>query len=198
MVLNALTAACGVLLVAAITPGPNNLIVLRVTASGGLPAAWPAIAGIVLGGLAMLGIVVAGSESALSQWPYLRTVAATAGAAYLCWLGLRLMRPRDAEQGDAPLPTSLAGLFCFQFLNPKSWMMVVILVAAFPPLGMSATFAHLAPAFVLIPTACLLAWALAGRSLAAWIRIPAVRRKVDRAMGAALILSAILLFQPVQ
>ena len=49
-----LFAVCGLLCVAAITPGPNNLVVLRASSQGGIRAALPAIAGIVLGGLLLL------------------------------------------------------------------------------------------------------------------------------------------------
>lgn len=43
--MTSLAPAIGLMLVAAITPGPNNLEVLRAAASGGMPAAIPAIAG---------------------------------------------------------------------------------------------------------------------------------------------------------
>lgn len=193
MLPNALIAATGMLLIAALTPGPNNWVVLRAAANGGLAAAWPAIGGIVLGGLAMLGLAVVGLGSTFAQSEVLRTAVAVGGAAYLIWLGVSLMRNRTADEDGAPLPTGWTGLFGFQFLNPKSWAMVLTLVAAFPHLSMPATFAYLAPAFLLIPTACLLLWAAAGARLSAHFRNPTVRRGIDRAMGAALIVSAGLL-----
>jgi len=193
MLSNSLAAAAGLLLIAALSPGPNNLVVLRAAAHGGLSAAWPAIGGIVLGGLALLGLVLAGPGSTFAHWPPLRTVVAIAGAAYLCWMALGLMRPSHVDAGSTALPTGMTGLFVFQFLNPKSWVMVLSLVAAFPPVGLAETFAWLAPAFVVIPTACLLAWAMAGRRLAAYYQDRATRRWIDRAMGVALFASALLL-----
>src|SRR5690606_38853453 len=95
MLSNSLAAAAGLLLIAALSPGPNNLVVLRAAAHGGLSAAWPAIGGIVLGGLALLGLVLAGPGSTFAHWPPLRTVVAIAGAAYLCWMALGLMRPSN-------------------------------------------------------------------------------------------------------
>ena len=190
---NALIAAAGMLLVAALTPGPNNLAVLRVAASGGASAAWPAIGGVVLGGLAMLGLTVAGFAWTYAQWPFLSTAVAAGGAIYLGWLGFGLLRARTGEVDAPALPAGGWGLFGFQFLNPKSWVMVLSIVAAFPQAGMHETFAYLAPAFLLIPTACLWLWAMAGLRLAPHLRDPAILGWVDRAMGIALIASALLL-----
>lgn len=193
MLSNAFVAAAGLLLVAALTPGPNNFVVLRAAAGGGVSAAWPAILGVVSGGIVMLGFGVLGLATVFSQWPFLRVAIATGGAAYLCWLAIGLMRTGTGDGGHAPLPTGAVGLFVFQFLNPKGWVMVLSVVSAFPPLGMSTTFIRLAPAFLLIPTACLWLWAIAGRYLATHVREPVVRRRIDRVMGMALLVNAVLL-----
>ncbi len=192
MILNALLAASSLLLVAALTPGPNNLVVLRAAAAGAPATVWSAIGGIVLGGLAMLALVAA-SGSALGGLPWLRSLIAVAGAGYLAWLGLAMLRRPASNEPDAPLPAGFAGLFAFQFLNPKSWVMVLSLVAAFPRQDAAATFVMLAPLFLLIPGVCLLVWAFAGRRLASLLRAPAARRRFDRLMGLALIASAVLL-----
>ncbi len=192
MLLSALIAASGLLLVATLSPGPNNLVVLRTAAQGGIAAAWPSILGIVLGGVTLLGVAITVGASA-SAWPQARTVIAVAGAIYLGWLGLRLLHARGDEHASAALPAGITGLFCFQFLNPKSWVMALSLVAAFPPLGMVQTLAWLIPLFLLIPTASLLLWALLGQQLATHLRNPGLRRRVDRIMGLALLASACLL-----
>jgi len=193
MVSNSLMAAAGLLLISTLSPGPNNLVVLRAAAHGGLQAAGPAIAGIVLGGLAMLGLVLAGLGSTFSHSSSLRTVVATGGAGYLAWLGIGLMRAHAGNEDRTALPAGLAGLFGFRFLNPKSWVMVLSIVAAFPPVGLATTLAWLAPAFVLIPTASLLLWASAGQRLAVHFQHPTTRRRIDCAMGVALLACAILL-----
>ncbi len=192
MILNALLAASSLLLVAALTPGPNNLVVLRAAAAGAPATLWAAASGIVLGGLVMLALVTT-FGSALGGLPLLRSLIAMAGAGYLAWLGLAMLFRTAADRHDAPLPAGFAGLFAFQFLNPKSWVMVLSLVAAFPMQDTFATFVMLAPLFLLIPSMCLLLWAFAGRRLAGVLRAPAARRRFDRFMGLALIASAVLL-----
>ena len=191
MTFHALLAASALLLVAALTPGPNNLVVLR-TAAMGPAALWPAMGGVVLGGVAMLALVVT-AGSMLGDLPLLRTAVAAAGATYLGWLGLTMLHGPAARDQGAPLPAGFTGLFAFQFFNPKSWVMVLSLVASFPQQDAATILAWLAPLFLAIPSACLLLWALAGRHLAPRLQAPATRRSFDRIMGLALLASAVLL-----
>jgi threonine/homoserine/homoserine lactone efflux protein len=212
-----LIGAAGALAAAALTPGPNNFVVMRTAARRGLAGALSAIAGIILGSLAMLAVVVAGAGAAFAAVPRLRAALAVAGCSYLVFLGARLVagagagvqgrleaapvrRPdradavtvhRPASQED--LPAGTAGLFGFQFVNPKSWILVLTVAAAAPAEGGPlAQFARLAPLFAVIPAAALLLWAalgvaakgLAGGPGGAWL---------DRALGGLLVVSALAL-----
>ena len=58
--MNPLLPAAALILVAAITPGPNNLVVMHAAAQRGLRAALPPITGIVLGSLALYAVALAG------------------------------------------------------------------------------------------------------------------------------------------
>lgn len=184
-------AIATLLLVAAATPGPNTLVVLRTAAAAGFARALPAIGGIVLGGLALLALVVAGPGAALGEWPALRMPIAAGGALYLAWLGLRLVRAGSSGRGQSALPAGVGGLFVFQFLNPKGWLMLLTAVAASPAHGALATFTGLAPLVAGIPAICLLLWAALGRLLARWLDRPGVRRWTDRVLGALLLASAV-------
>ena len=191
-----LLAACGLLLVAAITPGPNNLVVLRAAGRAGVRGALPAIAGIVGGGLLLLAVTALGAGAAFAAHPPLRRWTGAIGALYLAWLGVSLgvagIAPRHAAAAPAALPAGTLGLIGFQFLNPKSWVIVLSVLAAMPATGLS-DYLPLAGLFVLVPALCLLLWAALGAWLARWLVRPAVRRGVDLAMGAALVACAFLL-----
>ncbi len=89
--MDALIAAAGILLVGAITPGPNNFVVMTAGARAGITGAFPALAGIILGTLAMTAVVVFGAGAAFAAEPRLRTALTTAGCLYLAWLGLQLL-----------------------------------------------------------------------------------------------------------
>jgi threonine/homoserine/homoserine lactone efflux protein len=182
--------------VAAITPGPNNLVVLRAAGHAGLRGALPAIAGIVCGGLLLLAVTALGAGAVFAAHPPLRRLAGAIGALYLIWLGLSLcaagVAPRHAAATSTALPAGSLGLIGFQFLNPKSWVIVLTVLAAMPVTGLRDCL-PLAGLFVLIPTLCLLLWAALGAWLARWLVRPRVRRGVDIVMGALLVACAFLL-----
>ncbi len=179
-------------LVAAITPGPNNFVVLRAAARAGLAAALPAIATIVAGSLALLALVGAGARANKAPEPRLRTLITVAGAACLVWLGLGLMRTRSGAGPAAPrqaAPTGVIPLFGFQFLNPKGWIMVLTATSAAP----GVAWWHLAAVFAIVPALCLLVWSVLGSAFSRLLARPVAAARFDRVMGALLITSAIAL-----
>ena len=188
-----LLSISGLILVSAITPGPNNVIVLKRAMAGGARGAVGAIVAIVVGGVSMFALAQSGLATLLDARPAPRDGVLLAGAAYIAWLGLRMLRARDdmptvqAPRGNAAM------LAAFQFVNPKAWTLVVTTVAAY-----EAQAAHAAASaltlpllFAAIATASLFAWALFGQLAQRRLRSPVARRRFDRGMGALLIASAI-------
>ncbi|HET9451618.1 MAG TPA: LysE family transporter [Aggregicoccus sp.] len=183
----------------ALTPGPNNLVVLRAGARAGWRDALPAIAGIVLGGLALLAVVALGGGALFARLPGARLLVAVAGCLYLGMLGGRLLvaslraeAPPDAHRAGE-LPTGVLALFGFQFLNPKSWVLTLTSVSTSQTGTGGEALMGLAALFVLLPAACLAAWALLGALLSTALRRQRVRAWFDRLMGLLLLLSALLL-----
>jgi threonine/homoserine/homoserine lactone efflux protein len=200
-VMDHLIAVTVLLAVAAITPGPNNLVVLRTAGRCGLRGALPAIGGIVAGGLLVLALAMLGAGTLFAAYPSSQRWIGIAGALYLAWLGGLLFvgglrpAPVDGQPATRALPSGVLGLIGFQFLNPKSWVMVLTALATVHAIEPHGDLA-LVLLFVLIPTPCLLLWASLGAVLARWLARPNVRRSVDAGMGALLLASAGLLLHP--
>ena len=182
------------LFVAAATPGPNNLVVLRTAARNGWRAALPGAAGIIAGGLMLLAVVIAGAGKLFVAWPPLRAAVEVGGAACLAWMGAWMCFSAGRHTEAPWFPAGVPGLFAFQFLNPKAWVMVLTVVAALPAMRATDTLLRLAPLFVCIPALCLLSWALLGGALSRHLARPRVRTWTDRVLGALLVLAALLLF----
>ena len=195
--MSAVLGIIGLVTVAALSPGPNNLIVLRTASRSGVAGAVPAIAGVVSGGLAMLAVARFATAAAFAAGPGIRGAVAVAGATYLGWLGLGLIRhagrahPAATRARGLPV-ASVSGLFAFQFLNPKSWVMVMTAVSA-SPTGEAASWWPLAAVFTAIPTVCLLLWASLGAAMAQHLARPRVAAWFDRAMGMVLLATAVAL-----
>lgn len=187
----------GLVAVAAITPGPNNLVVMRTAARSGLVGTLPAIAGVVLGGLALLALVSAGAGAAFAAEPRMRTAITALGCLYLAWLGVRLIvgSSGDDQVGEPTrLPAGVMGLFGYQLLNPKAWIMVLTASSAATH-GEDAVraFVQLGVLFAVIPTGCLLLWSWSGSLLTRWLQRSRVRLWLDRVMGGLLIGFSIVL-----
>jgi threonine/homoserine/homoserine lactone efflux protein len=197
-----LIAGATLVFAAAITPGPNNFLVLRIAIDHGVKAALPAIAGIVLGGLVMLALAQFGLAALFNEHAWLRTIFVMGGGAYLAGLGALLVwrsfapAATSTHSGDSA-PRSALALLAFQFVNPKSWTLVLTVVAATQLAadggGRLAVTGALFALLVAIPFACLLAWAAFGRVAARLLHDRSARACFDGVMGALLALSAIAL-----
>lgn len=188
-----LAAIAVLLFTGAITPGPNNLLVLRAAAERGWRGSLSGIAAIVGGSVVLLALAVAGVGTLFATWPGARSAIGLAGAIYLAWLGIGLLRAApttDAERARVERPVAL---FVFQFLNPKGWLLMLVVAAAAPSGDLFATLLRLAPLTVAITAACLLLWAAIGHVLVDAFADPARRDWIDRACALALFACAVSL-----
>lgn len=186
-----LLAVAGLVTVGAATPGPNNLAVFRSAARGGIAAALPTMAGILAGGLVLVMVCWGGAGMLLDRLPGLRRVLTLAGCAYLAWLGVRLLGNSFRtlrDDGRAELPAGVTGVFLFQFLNPKAWVMVLTAVS-FSGAGWLDAL-RLAAVFTVIPACFLILWSALGAVLNRALQWPDCRRWFDRAVGTLLVACA--------
>ena len=88
-------------------PGPNSLFVLSVAARQGMRDGYRAALGVFVGdGLLMLASV-AGLAPLLAAYPQVFTVLKLAGAGYLAWMGVGLLRAGIQQWRQRRLPAPL-------------------------------------------------------------------------------------------
>src|SRR5262245_53232286 len=153
--------------VMSITPGPNNVMLTASGANFGFRRTVPHLLGISTGCAIQLVAVCAGLGALFSHWPVLHTVLQWAGAAYLLWLGWKLVRSGEIAAGQAPQPVTFLQAAAFQFVNPKAWVMSLSAVALFLPTGMGVipATAYLIGMMVIVNLPCISVCALFGSSL---------------------------------
>ncbi len=190
-----LIAVTGFVVVAVITPGPNNFIVMAAAGRGGFAAALSPMAGVVGGSVALLAVAWAGAAALFETLPGLRIVVVLLGAGYLAWLGAVMIGQAGADASAATgLPDTALAVAVFQFMNPKAWMLMLTAVSALSGEGGALpALAALTVIVALVSAGCLGLWAAAGAAISGWLARPAARRWFDRAMGGLLIASAALL-----
>lgn len=138
MELSLFLSMLGFLWVAAITPGPNNMLLTAAGANFGFWRSLPLMIGIMLGMQLMLLLVAFGVGGLLLLYPALHLILKIAGSLYLLWLAWKIASARyeKLETGDAPaapMPFWQGGLL--QLINPKAWLMALGAVASFSLAG---------------------------------------------------------------
>ncbi len=175
-------------------PGPGTIAILDATARSGARAGLATVAGTLLGDLCYMLAAVAGLAAVMAANQLLFTALQWFGAAYLCWIGLQLMRaPRPADGAVAelarPAAAHLRRGFAISLTNPK----VVLFFVAFFPLFLSPdssllTLAALIGHVSIISLAYQGMLVTAGNAAAArFRRSPAARRLVLRLAGLSLV-----------
>lgn len=112
-------------------PGPGNLALITSTGKGGVLAGLGATFGIIAGDQVLMWAAVAGVATLLVTYPAAFSAVQWLGAAYLAWLGFRMLL---AKPGDAPVLHIEPRHYFRQaavitLLNPKA---IVFYMAFFP------------------------------------------------------------------
>jgi leucine efflux protein len=174
-------------------PGPGNLALITSTSKGGIRGGLAATLGVIAGDQVLMWLAVAGVAALLVTHPAAFHAVQWLGAAYLAWLGWKLL---TAQPGDTPVLNIRPRQYFQQaiaitLLNPKA---IVFYMAFFPLFvdpaahqglmtfgAMAATVAALT--FLYGLTAVLLTHFLAARFRAN----PRIRKVLEKLAGVFLI-----------
>lgn len=178
----------------AITPGPNNLMLLASSARFGLKRTLPHLAGVLAGTATLVALNVVGLGALIMAWAPLMTGLKIAGAGYLCYLAWRLtMATHDstAQQSgaDGAKPLSWRQAATFQLVNPKVWMMgftVATTLGVVSPV--QATYG--VALFCAVAFPCVLLWATFGAVMLKILKTPRARGLFNAAVCAMLLATA--------
>ena len=184
---------CAAVLLFLALPGPGTFTLLTATGKGGFRAGAAATFGVIAGDQVLLWLAVAGVAALLAAYPAVFKAVQYLGAAYLAWIGLRLL---VAKEGGAPVIDLKPGRYFRQaalitLLNPKA----IVFYMAFFPLFIdpaahrgAITFGVMAVTIAAITLVyCLLLCAFAN-AMAAKVRAHRrIARLLERAAGVFLI-----------
>ncbi len=125
-------AFCAAILLFLALPGPGTFALLTSTGKGGFRAGAGATLGLIVGDQVLLWLAVAGVAALLAAYPAVFKAVQYAGAAYLAWIGLRLLFAKG-DGSASPIhiePRRYARqAFVITLLNPKA---IVFYMAFFP------------------------------------------------------------------
>jgi len=174
-------------------PGPGNLALITSTSKGGIRGGLAATLGVILGDQVLMWLAVAGVAALLSAYPAAFNAVQWMGAAYLAWLGGKMLfaKPGAAPVLDIKPHHYLRQALMITLLNPKA----IVFYMAFFPLFVDparhqglATFAFMAATIAALTFLYGLGATLITHFLAERIRAnPIVSRGLEKLAGLFLI-----------
>lgn len=189
-----------------LTPGPNMLCMLALGLRHGVRATVPAMLGALLVLLVLLVASALGLGLVLQQSARAFLLLKVAGAAYLAFLGLRLLRAEPTQVATVSVPVSparqplpaLAALcqgMAVAASNPKALLFAVAWFPQFLDPGRSAwsQLAVALPTFLVLETVCYVLYAASGEGLARRLTDPRTARWLSVAVGVLFLVFAALL-----
>lgn len=185
---------------AAITPGPNNIMLMSSGLTFGMRRTIPHMVGIAAGFLVLTVVLVLGVGAVLMAVPPFRYALLVGGTLFLCYLAYKTMTaPTDLAQRQSKRPLTFLEAAAFQFINPKGWgfgLSYIALVTGVSPNGKLtfwiAIFAILIPQVATYISA--ITWSGLGQFMARLIDSPKTVKAINIGLGLTLLAMIPLMF----
>lgn len=175
--------------VAAVTPGPSNVLLTATGANVGLWRGLPCLFGVALGMGLMMSVVAFGLGGLVLDSPGVLQALNWVGAAFLLWLAWKIATAKGGGPAGEQKPVGFLGAAGFQWVNPKSWLVstsaagTYLQTEAGSALFQALSFGAL---FVLAALPSCLAWLAFGVVMQRFLRSDRAFRAFNLVMGTLL------------
>jgi len=175
-------------LVAAVTPGPSNVMLAATGSVVGVPRGLPCLVGVSLGMGTLIFSVSLGLGQVVLAHPQILQALNWIGAAFLLWLSWKIASSGALAAGAAPKPVGFASAALFQWINPKAWLVVTSAAGTYLQSGASALLQAISLALLFVCAALPsgFVWLAFGASVNRLLRDPRHARVFNILMGASL------------
>lgn len=121
------------IMVMAVTPGPNNVLLAASGVNYGLRRTLPMALGVAVGGgfHCFISMLMFGHLFELIS--VIRLPIAVLGCLYLLWLSWQIFRASAPQASEESKPLTFMQMVLFQWVNPKAWVMMLNMAALFMP-----------------------------------------------------------------
>jgi threonine/homoserine/homoserine lactone efflux protein len=188
-------------LVASITPGPNNFLLMRSGARFGVRRSTRHMVGIQVGFVGLLLLSHLGVGALLLALPFAMTLLRWGCFGYLLWLALVILRDARRETAaakpdalaPAAQPMTFVEALLFQLINPKAWLMTITAVSGFHGgAGLSwLDLAVMATLCTVIGSTSMLVWTIWGAGIDHLLKKPQARQVFGYSMAALVVATAV-------
>lgn len=196
MIYDQLLAFLAFVVVAAVTPGPSNVMITATGAAVGISRGLTCVLGAAVGMASLIFASQLGVGSLVTGRPAILAALNWCGAALLLWMSWKIATAGTASGEVTPKPVSFLGAAIFQWLNPKGWLVAVSAAGAYSqPTSEGLLFDALAFAvlFFIAAFPSGLVWLAFGAVVRRFLGDPAKARIFNIAMGLLLAASVLMI-----
>jgi threonine/homoserine/homoserine lactone efflux protein len=182
--------------VAAVTPGPSNVMLTAAGAAGGVLKGLSCLFGVTTGMGLMLFLVPLGLGSLVLGHPLALTGLKWGGAAFLLWLAWKIATSAGPEVTGERRPVGFVEAAVFQWVNPKSWLVSVSAAGTYLSAESGSAVmqsALLGGLFFLASLPSCFLWLAFGATVQRLLRSRRALRTFNVALGVLLALSVVLI-----
>jgi threonine/homoserine/homoserine lactone efflux protein len=183
-------------LVAAITPGPSNVMITATSSIAGIRRGFPCALGAAAGMAALLFCSQLGIGRLLMGFPVIMNVMKWAGAVLLLWLAWKIATAGAINSDRSDKVVGFWGAAGFQWLNPKGWLVALSAASVYGLVGSGnvvlAALAFAAVFFAAAFPSCL-AWLVLGAMISRLLRNERSARIFNIVMGLLLAASVVVI-----
>lgn len=189
--------------VSAITPGPNNMMVMASGLNYGIERTMPHVLGIVFGFGLMVFLAGLGLLSVLDLVPFLYNTLHIISILYLLYLAWKIATaaPLGAEKISKKKPMTFLQAVAFQWVNPKALVMAMAAITTYVPETPESDFLFnvtiVSVMYALVTLPCVGAWAVFGNGFRHFLKNPIYYRIFNVTMAILLVLSLYPLFEEI-
>lgn len=185
-----------------VSPGPDTMLILHRSVSGGQRIGLATVAGVQLGLVGHTLLAVFGLSLVIASSQFALKGIAIAGALYLGWFALRSVRTGVLEvDGNVARATldwvgACRDAMLCNILNPKVILMYLALMPNFVNIergDVPLQLALLGTVMIAINTVYQVPLSLAAEAAGGWLRSPVIKRVIDWTAGSILAMFALLL-----
>ena len=117
------------------TPGPNNAVASYSAFNFGVRKTLPIILGVGLGYTVLVVLLIFALISVFQKYPYLQEIIRILGSIFLIYLAYKISFSKTSSDTEKKNPVKFIETFFFQFINPKSVIVSVIMVSTYVDRG---------------------------------------------------------------
>ena len=122
------------------SPGPNNIVASYSGFNFGILKTIPHMLGVIFGFTALVAIMNFGLVSVFQKYPIIQEILKYTGSLFLIYLAYKISFSKSNSEDSKKNPVKFLETFFFQFINPKSVIVAIIMVSTYVDRGQNFLF----------------------------------------------------------